>query len=396
MAIKSILSITLFGFMLCYGAEKTSFREGQTTLHRQARNGTKESILELLNTTVYDINAIDIVKMTPLHYAAEAGNVITAKVIIKHGGKIHALDNQARTPFHIAIANGNIQMVKFLVKQGADINGINPGQTSSPLCYALHNQQPSIFLLLAEKGAMINGTSNGIKPIIEAMNHRVYDVVEFLLDKGVSLYTRGASGESIFHICVQQDNILFAQKILGRQFNVNDKETSFGKTPLHIACEEKKSIAMIDLLIDHGAEIESGDNAGRTPLYYAIVNMNKELVAYLLKKSAAAINNIVCRAGRSAVYDFVFGLSGTAEQAAFLDYILSCGADATTRNSSHAGGMTPLHAAAAGLKVNFIPVLLKYGASSMQAVDSNGMRPVDVVAKNGRPDLVEATIKALS
>lgn len=394
MAIKSILSIALFGFILCYGAEKTSFREGQTTLHRQARNGTKESILELLNTTVYDINAIDILKMTPLHYAAEAGNVMTAKVIIKHGGKIGALDNQARTPLHIAIANGNIQMVQFLVKQGADINGINPGQTSSPLCYALHNQQPSIFLLLAEKGAMINGTSNGIKPIIEAMNHRVYDMVEFLLDKGVSLYTRDASGESIFHICVRQDNVLFAQKILDRQFNVNDKETSFGKTPLHIACEEKKSIAMIDLLINRGAEIESVDNAGRTPLYYGIVNMNKELVAYLLKKSAA-INNIVCRAGRSAVYDFVFGLSGTAEQAAFLDYILSCGADATTPNSSHTGGMTPLHAAAAGLKINFIPVLLKYGAST-QAVDSNGVRPIDVVAKNGRPDLVEATIKALS
>ncbi|KIX85015.1 hypothetical protein J120_03625 [candidate division TM6 bacterium JCVI TM6SC1] len=285
-------------------------------------------------------------------------------------------------------------MVQFLVKQGADINGINPGQTSSPLCYALHNQQPSIFLLLAEKGAMINGTSNGIKPIIEAMNHRVYDMVEFLLGKGVSLYTRDASGESIFHICVRQDNVLFAQKILDRQFNVDDKETSFGKTPLHIACEEKKSIAMIDLLINRSAEIESMDNAGRTPLYYGIVNMNKELVAYLLKKSAA-INNIVCRAGRSAVYDFVFGLSGTAEQAAFLDYILSCGADATTPNSSHTGGMTPLHAAAAGLKINFIPVLLKYGAST-QAVDSNGMRPVDVVAKNGRPDLVEATIKALS
>ncbi|KIX85014.1 hypothetical protein J120_03620 [candidate division TM6 bacterium JCVI TM6SC1] len=58
MAIKSILSIALFGFILCYGAEKTSLREGQTTLHRQARNGTKESILELLNTTVYDINAL--------------------------------------------------------------------------------------------------------------------------------------------------------------------------------------------------------------------------------------------------------------------------------------------------------------------------------------------------
>lgn len=41
-------------------------------------------------------------KMTPLHYAADTGNVSVIKLLISHGADINALDEDEQTPFAIA------------------------------------------------------------------------------------------------------------------------------------------------------------------------------------------------------------------------------------------------------------------------------------------------------
>jgi len=80
----------------------------------------------------------------------------------------------------------------------------------------------------------------------------------------------------------------------GRAVNVRDK---VGATPLHQAAQRGAS-QMVEVLLDHGAEIEARDNAGSTVLHYCNVDST---VADLLIKAGAAID-AQDKKGRTALH----------------------------------------------------------------------------------------------
>lgn len=67
------------------------------------------------------INAKDKDGATPLHWAAESGNVDIVKILLEKGARVDAVDNKYRaTPLHGAAQNGHIYVVKVLLEKYAD------------------------------------------------------------------------------------------------------------------------------------------------------------------------------------------------------------------------------------------------------------------------------------
>jgi ankyrin repeat protein len=59
-------------------------------------------------------------------------------------------------------------------------------------------------------------------------------------------------------------------------------------TPLHKACRRNSTVAVVKLLVEHGASLTATNNNGETPLDMAIQNDKKSIVAYLRSVSAKA------------------------------------------------------------------------------------------------------------
>ena len=57
---------------------------------------------------------------TALHYAAEAGSVESAQLLVDYGLDVNACDANGRTPLHVAAMAGSDDMIRFLLKHGAD------------------------------------------------------------------------------------------------------------------------------------------------------------------------------------------------------------------------------------------------------------------------------------
>lgn len=65
-----------------------------------------------------------------------------------------------------------------------------------------------------------------------------------------------------------------------------DSTPSFDKTALHYAAIEASDPAVVQALVDAGADLEARDSAGSTPLLYAAQNQNSAIIKVLIEAGA--------------------------------------------------------------------------------------------------------------
>ncbi|MDY6967187.1 MAG: ankyrin repeat domain-containing protein [Spirochaetota bacterium] len=115
---------------------------GATPLHMAVGYGYRQ-ITEFLLEKGSDVNSVDNVGNTPLHFAAafpelkDTRSVISiGKLLIEKGAKLNAKNNEGDTPLHFAFnKEGKIGIIELLIKYGAKVNtenrmGLTPVQKS--------------------------------------------------------------------------------------------------------------------------------------------------------------------------------------------------------------------------------------------------------------------------
>ncbi len=228
-------------------------KEFKTLCHISCSRADKTALNILLKYNC-NMESLDFENMTPLYDAIYSCNISfvdyllnTLKVNLNHR------EIQNRSPFYWASCTCNIEMMKYLLK----IPNIDINQTSlmgrSPLSKACWNSRDDIVKLLCEqKGIIVNSPDkNNRYPIHNAC--------------------WGAYG--------------------GRQ----GKKMSGGD-----ACDSPKSV---QILIEHGADIEVRDNDGNTPFMIATSTSGIESMKILFKYGAKV--NLVNIRGESGLIQAV-------------------------------------------------------------------------------------------
>lgn len=97
---------------------------------------------------------------SPLHVAAQVGDVAMIRVLVTHGAKVDSTDGiTGRTPLYYAAARGQGEAVKSLLKFGADPNSLSkePGYGTTfrytPLHPAAQKGHAAVVSALLKRGA---------------------------------------------------------------------------------------------------------------------------------------------------------------------------------------------------------------------------------------------------
>jgi ankyrin repeat protein len=111
-------------------------------------------IKKLINDGI-DVNLLDEIGYTALHWASTNNNLELVDILIKAGANVNSSDCIGRIALHIASEDENLELVKLLIKAGSNLNVKNTNGYT-PLQIASKNEYLIVVKTLIEAGAQLD------------------------------------------------------------------------------------------------------------------------------------------------------------------------------------------------------------------------------------------------
>ena len=276
-----------------------------------------------------DDESEDVVR-TPLFEAVYAQDISVVKKIIKGGGDVNEVDGEGNTALLIAVLTRKSKLVEELLKLGADANQARP-DGKGPLFGSVRVGEEKIAQLLLKGGAKV--------------------------DANFSVEHNG--------IPVGGCTALYAASLLGQ-------------------------LPFCRLLLINGAQIDSANDLGYTPLMAAIEGRHDDVIDFFLKSGANVNPEVTSRVQ-------IEGLGGASplitatrnEHVVLIKKLLKRGVDV---NRPAQNGWTPLKSAAQQGNLDIVKVLLDAGADPNIA-DNTNYTPLMNAVSGEHEDIVKLLLK---
>jgi ankyrin repeat protein len=183
------------------------------------------------------------------------GNVELTRLLVEHGAKVDAREQNGMTALTFAIAFGHEVTTGYLLEQGADPNLVLTEEGDTPLSFAVRfpelAQRDDLVRLVVEHGGDVTqAAGNGRSPFSELAGSGRAELVRWLMvEQGVG------TGDSL-------------------------------PVPPLLRAAEEGEVAVVRLLLQHGADANAIDATGQSALFVAEVQGAGE-ISELLRSHGA-------------------------------------------------------------------------------------------------------------
>ena len=296
--------------------------KGQTVLFHAVK-GKQHAVIEwLTGKGRANVQAVDKQGLTALHVAAQACDVKSAEILLKHNADVNALSSYNLTPLHCIPHSEGARLLILLHEKGADINAFDkdknrlvhkaasrgdsasllfkvasdlgvdlkaPGaQGNTPAHHAADSGSKIILGLLNQKEIDIQAVRNaaGYTPLMLAARAGKIEAMRFLLERGAGYNVADSDGRSLIELSIHWGNPEVISLLQEHGANYQHVTTAGSDMhPIWKAVHEGQG-ASVAKLLDGGVSVEYEHNGVRM-LQLAIEVDNLEVVRLLLERGAA-------------------------------------------------------------------------------------------------------------
>jgi ankyrin repeat protein len=195
-------------------------------------------------------------------------DVAAIERLVKHGVDVNLSTADGKTALMLAAQQGRVDLIRALLDAGATINLTNT-RGGTALMYAAVVGDPATVKLLLLRGATINTqSSNGWTALMIAAVKGYDELVRLLLARGADPNLRDIYGWTPLMRAAYENRLTVVRALLASNATKVNVSNDNGATALHQAAR-RGHLQIVQLLIDHGADLEAKDLRERTPAMLA-------------------------------------------------------------------------------------------------------------------------------
>lgn len=261
-------------------------------LEAAARNDVEE--VRLMVSHNVDPNLTNEDGLTALHQCCIDESQEMLSLLLEYGADVNARDSELWTPLHAAATCGHIQLCEILVLHNADLLAVN---ADGNMPYDICEDEATLDFVENEmaKRGITQEQIDETRLVTE--RHMLEDLKNYLAE-GKSLEdVRDENGVSPLHIAAANGYLEVGKFLLDHKVPVNIRDDDSWE-PIHAAACWQQSL-MLDLLVQHGADIDSKTKMHDTPfdicedpdIKQKILDMKDELENKKKKSSGSVRKN---------------------------------------------------------------------------------------------------------
>ncbi|XP_074477546.1 transient receptor potential cation channel subfamily A member 1b [Sebastes fasciatus] len=278
---------------------------GATPLHHAAA-GDHVTLIQFI--TVIDsqvLSSCDEQGNVPLHWAVEQNKAESCKALLDLGADPNILNTALMSPLHLAVSHGHNNLVELLLSYSATDCNLQGDLGNTPVILACSiNNCEALSTLLKHGARLCQQNKLGHFPIHAAAFAGAKKAMEVILKAGEKsghqakghINYLDKSRSSPLHLAVRGGNIETIGLCIATGAKV-DQQQNDRSTPLHLACTQGAT-EVVKLMLSSFDQVEDvinlTDGASQTPLHRATIFDHKELAEYLISLGADP-NSMDCK-----------------------------------------------------------------------------------------------------
>jgi ankyrin repeat protein len=207
--------------------------------------------------------------------AIKGGSLEVVALLLEHDIDVNATAGKHGTPLYLACEARNVELIRLMLQRGAFVDDATP-TTGTALHMACQNKDREMAEILLQHGANVNVCIAGKgTPMHVACEKEDEEMLKLLLTYGADVDVMSPDLGAPLHTTCKHYSSGSAKILLEHGANVNIFSSNHG-TPLQAACKGSGSLhgqwrgpsgeKFLPLLVKHGADMNSKNNKGETPL----------------------------------------------------------------------------------------------------------------------------------
>ena len=254
---------------------------------------------------------------SPLHYACGSGTLDVVKMLVRAGAGVRATNDKGWACLHIATIHGHTDTVRYLVGlPDVDVNHRVTEYHETALHRSSHPTRADIVQVLIDAGAEVEIRNKyGYSPLHYACLSGATDVVKMLVRAGAGVRAQTDAGETCLAYALISRHIATIRYLVGLPDVDVNHLSAHNHTVLHFAVLDHAS--RVQVLIDAGADIDTKNNSGWSPLHYACEQGVLDVVKMLVEAGAGVRSQtdagqtcliLAARCGHTEIVRYLVGL----------------------------------------------------------------------------------------